>query len=606
MHALIPALSLALLCTSCATAASSRSTTAPPRPAASEDLVSARLRASGAPRLPPGARFVFGEVSPWEGARTFAFSPDGRQLAWAHATHVLVEEIATGKSSTSAPLAQVVALAFVDDGLAAVTERGTITVLGFDGAVRWERNLDAVSLAATAERGGVIAVATGRGELIQLAARDGQELARRQHELIPGDGMEGLAYARGGDLLSFSRGRWIRWRADAPEIHVHASVVVESPNYVNHVVSPRGDVVAFRYANRRGSELVDLTSGQTRKHAQHVVGFLANDEPFVATAPYVGFLPNVSPDGRTVAYHRSTGSLLLRDVVSGAQTAQTGAPDGLIVAPAGTHAYVRYAGVVQRWSLPDGARQRTTLASPPLAFSADGSRFVTSTGHQLIVHGEDETTIREIDVSSAHVEGLEFLTANELVFTFQRRDEPPLARRVALDTGTIRDVPFGIGSILDAAVSPDGKLIAASNLTGGVEGIDIVDLTTGRLVRRVRPGRAFLAFANEGRALIALDSRAGWTRWDLATGRAVARVHRLGGGTIQYSPDGAHVALVFATGESTPRQLVVYETQRFTPVLDVSLDTVVGGYTDLAFSQDGRTIVTALHDGRVVGWDLPR
>ncbi|MBA3394410.1 MAG: hypothetical protein H0T89_17325 [Deltaproteobacteria bacterium] len=60
-------------------------------------------------------------------------------------------------------------------------------------------------------------------------------------------------------------------------------------------------------------------------------------------------------------------------------------------------------------------------------------------------------------------------------------------------------------------------------------------------VRRVQPGRAFIAFADEGRALITLDNKAGWTRWDVATGRALARIHRLGGSSIQYSPDGAHV-----------------------------------------------------------------
>jgi WD40 repeat protein len=351
--------------------------------------------------------------------------------------------------------------------------------------------------------------------------------------------------------------------------------------------------------DRRGVSILDPTSGAIVRHLATPADSTALDVwqyagGNVLTVDHQGLLtPVTDRDEISAAYGQP---VLLRWWPSGAEAPTAAitafADDGIwtVDVASRTIAVAEDSGNVGIYDLGTGQRREMRVRHnglQGLSFSPDGHTLVTA-GDDHLLQVWDMTTgeLRETLAGhngKIHAPALSdvggHLTAwsvgldGQLIewdLSGDRRLGRPFAAGGAAD--------FEGGSAAGVAVSPDGRLLATTDLEGRVRIMDGTTLTEVRRIDAVPGGQALaLAFSPDGRTLaVAGQGGAVASRWDVVTGAAV-------GGPLPGPP-----AMLPRDPEAP---------------LDVPDAQFQDASRTIAFSPDGRWLAAGVEDGRIYIWD---
>jgi WD40 repeat protein/serine/threonine protein kinase len=151
------------------------------------------------------------------------------------------------------------------------------------------------------------------------------------------------------------------------------------------------------------------------------------------------------------------------------------------------------------------------------------------------------------------------------------------------------------GPVWCVAVSADGRRIVSGSDDRTVR---VWDGGSGKTLFTLEGHKGAIdavALSADGRLIVSADVDAAVKTWDAATGKLIRTKEGLPGNGVAVSADGRLVA----RGEDTP---VVWEAA--TGAEMPSFKDPVGSITSLAFTPDGRRIVSATYDCAVQVWDL--
>jgi WD40 repeat protein len=504
-----------------------------------------------------------------------AFAPDGRALATvSHQSHdVTLWDIATGQPVRrfSGSVADLVAVTFAPDGQ-------RLAALGVDGFVR------------------VWSVATGR---VWLTLRFGEVDNTLRGVHFSPDGRWLAATSRGGKIWEVTTGR------------EHLSFRLGK--IVGHIAfSPDGQLIAVPNATVK---IYELATGKE-------VTELRNHLDFV-------FATAFSPDGKTLVTAGRDQVVKLWDTASWREQmtikghsqsilSAEFAPDGQSLVTTSLDATAKV------WSLATMLSQQrlsndeisvvqvlppTQAVLQPLAFDRDGRRLVSVASefgpnglrrHGASLHLWDVNTRAEL--FRVQAEGVPLRAA---IFS---ADERQVITSDAQGTIQFRDAATGQlqrtftsqdGAIVNLAVTPDGRWLAAGSAE---RGISVWDLATGKIAYRVAMPTLVLGLASapDGQRMAAVSFDRRIVIWEAATGRPL--------GTYQFKGE---VTDTFATLVFTPdgRQLLV-SADAIILVLDSTdarelrrVTAHAKEITALAFSPDGKRLLTTANDRTVRLWD---
>jgi len=313
-----------------------------------------------------------------------------------------------------------------------------------------------------------------------------------------------------------------------------------------------------------------------------------------------------SPDGNTIASSSTDGTVCFWDAVSHDCVATLNghitefasiafSPDGQTLASGG------WDKKVHLWDVAS-AKLKVSFTGHAdeiraVAFSSDGSTLA-STG------GFDDPTIRLWDPNSGKlktrlvghgwggVNAIAFSSVNRLIASAGSDGRTCLWNAT---TGYHR-ATF-IGEVSNVAFSPDGQTLATANGRNGFR-VQLWDVTNRAHKAEIRERSYALAFSPNGQTLAT-----GWrdiSLWDVNSGviKTTLSGHTDGIRSIAFSPDGR--VLVSGSNDTT---------MRFWDVENGTQKTVHtvhnAGITDLVFAPDGQTLAAASNDATVLLWDFP-
>jgi WD40 repeat protein len=315
-----------------------------------------------------------------------------------------------------------------------------------------------------------------------------------------------------------------------------------------------------------------------------------------------------SPDGNTLASASWDNSVRLWDTATGKGRhdfpAHDGVVSGVAVAPDGRlAATIGGDRTVRLWG-PATGRQLGILRGHTdwlsgVALSADGK--VASCGNDRTVRLWDAATGRELRRWSAPEEAacsLAFSPDGKLLATagLSNRPLPGGTAAVLWDVATGREVRRLTGGHRGSwrlSFSPDGRWVGAV----GFDGANVWEAATGKEVRRFHAGTWFLLTSARKAVGVGQDSVA--RVWDVASGRELAHFSVTDNlyGAFAVSPDGQTLAAAEKGGTVRLREVRTGKERR-------ALRGHTTYVTGLAFTQDGKALLTASEDTTALVWGV--
>jgi WD40 repeat protein len=265
-------------------------------------------------------------------------------------------------------------------------------------------------------------------------------------------------------------------------------------------------------------------------------------------------------------------------------------------------------GTVKLWDTATGAELRTLDVYPqgkslssngiPVAFSPEGHLALIGTPDGIVKLWDVETGV-DVQTFKGHsgaVTGVVFSHDGRLALTGSEDGTAKL-----WDVATGRDLQTFKGhasQITSVALSSNAR----TALTGSRDGsAKLWDVATGAQLRTFRDENIVwsVAYAPDGHTILTGSKNSNATLWDLATGLPIRKfTHRFPVVSVAFSPDG-HLAL---TGSWDYARLWDVATGHELKTLEGHL----GGFSAVAFSRDGRALLTGSdhQDSSAKLWDV--
>ncbi len=520
------------------------------------------------------------ETERWHGL-TFelAFTLNGKELISVGAPrseldegHLLFWNLA-GRKLTSSPrrlddFSQTLSVSPIGKMLAVGTRSGTLEVINSEThAIQWTKKVEgSVAALSFAPDGKTLAVATTKDFVILFDVTAAIELKR-----ILRDNVRKILFAPDGKSLWIGGGGKPAWMPDK-----------QPGTIIRWDLQTATEVQRFETAPGKLSSLAASPDGKTLASGGELLGPCLWD---VGTGKAIELETGLrmrtgveemafAPDGKTLAVADSEGRVRVWDVATRRELHQheahtswilspTLSPDGTFAATSG------WDGIVRIWDVTTGKAVRSWSADEigsvnAIVYTPDGQSLLTA-GWNGTVRLWDAATGKEI-------------------------------RRFRNDPGYAR-----------AALSPDGRLVAATGQGEEFRSITLYETSTGRPIRDLKGHISILSllmFSPDGQRLVSAadthqqlggpfyDDRT-MRVWDVATGRQIHKIEigRPGyGGAI--SPDGRVIAVgIYRDDEKA-------ESTRFWNIVtgqELS-DRRIKDSTWPAFSPNGRYLATATDD----------